>query len=45
MEFLLVSFNGRTDNPLGDLEEQPEGEYNAALAEVNKIRVPFKPEK
>lgn len=45
MGYLLVSLNEDTNAPLERLEELPESEYNAVLAEVNKIRVPFKPEK
>jgi hypothetical protein len=45
LEFLLVSIDGDTNAPVAKLEELPESEYNAVLAEVQKIRVPFKPEK
>jgi hypothetical protein len=40
--FLMVSINGETNAPVAKLEELPESEYNAVLAEVQKIRVPFK---
>jgi hypothetical protein len=45
MEFLLVSVNGISDGAITILENLPEAEYNAVLAEVQKIRVPFKTEK
>ena len=41
MGFLIVSFNGDTNAPLAQLEELPESEYAAVLAEVNKIRIPL----
>jgi hypothetical protein len=43
MEFLVVSFNGDSANALSHLEDLPEAEYNAVLAEVQKIRVPLVP--
>jgi hypothetical protein len=45
MGFLVVSVNGETNAPVEKLEDLPEAEYNAVLVEVQKIRVPFKPEK
>ena len=45
MDFLVVSVNGDTSAPIDKLEDLPEAEYNAVLAEVQKIRVPFKTEK
>jgi hypothetical protein len=45
VQFLIVSVNGDTNEPVAKLEELPESEYNAVLAEVQKIRVPFKPGK
>jgi hypothetical protein len=41
MGFLLVSVNGDSNAPLEKLEALPESEYNAVLAEVQKIRVPL----
>ena len=45
VQFLVVSVNGDTSAPVAKLEELPESEYNAVLAEVQKIRIPFKGEK
>jgi hypothetical protein len=45
LEFLVVSVNGDATNPIEALGNLPEAEYNAVLAEVQKIRVPFKTEK
>jgi hypothetical protein len=42
VQFLVVSINGDTSEPITKLEALPESEYNAVLAEVQKIRVPFK---
>lgn len=41
-QFLLVSINDNATDPLATLENLPEAEYNAVLAEVQKIRVPFR---
>jgi hypothetical protein len=43
LEFLVISINGDTNAPVAALEALPESEYNAVLAEVNKIRVPLVP--
>jgi hypothetical protein len=44
-EFLVVSVNGDATNPIEALGNLREADYNAVLAEVAKIRVPFKTEK
>lgn len=41
---LLVSVDGNPDAAVAALEDLPEADYNAVLAEVQKIRVPFKKE-
>jgi hypothetical protein len=41
LEFLVVSVDGDTAGPLAKLDELPESEYNAVLAECTKIRVPL----
>jgi hypothetical protein len=41
LEFLVMSVDGNADAPLAKLEELPEAEYNAVLAECTKIRVPL----
>lgn len=38
---LVVSVDGDTNAPIAKLDELPESEYNAVLAECNKIRVPL----
>jgi hypothetical protein len=43
LEFLIVSVDGDDKEPLAKLEELPETEYNAVLAECTKIRVPLVP--
>jgi hypothetical protein len=43
LEFIVVSFNGDENSPIAMLEDLPETEYNAVLAEVNKIRSPLVP--
>jgi hypothetical protein len=43
LEFLVVSVDGDTNAPIAALEELPETEYNAVLAECTKIRVPLVP--
>jgi hypothetical protein len=45
LSFLVVSVDGDTNAPIGKLEELPESEYNAVLAECAKIRVPLVPAK
>lgn len=45
LEFLVVSVNGDTTAPLAVLGDLPEADYNEVLAEVQKIRVPFRTEK
>jgi hypothetical protein len=45
LEFLVVSVDGKTENPVSLLEELPESEYNAVLAECTRIRVPLVPAK
>ena len=45
LEFLVVSVNGDATNPIEALGNLREADYNAVLAEVQKIRVPFKTEK
>lgn len=42
LEFLVVSVDGSSDGALAALGELPEADYNEVLAEVQKIRVPFK---
>jgi hypothetical protein len=41
LSFLVVSVDGNTNAPVALLDELPESEYNAVLAECNKIRVPL----
>jgi hypothetical protein len=45
LEYLIVSVDGDESAPVDKLGDLPEADYNAVLAEVTKIRVPFKPEK
>jgi hypothetical protein len=42
VSFLVVSVNGEATNPVEILENMPEAEYTAVLAEIQKIRVPFR---
>ena len=41
LEFLVVSVDDDTTAPLIKLEDLPEADYNAVLAECSKIRVPL----
>lgn len=41
LEFLVMSVDGDEQDPITKLEELPETEYNAVLAECTKIRVPL----
>jgi len=43
LEYLLVSVDGETASPFEKLGDLPEVDYNAVLAEVQKIRVPLVP--
>jgi hypothetical protein len=43
LEFLVVSVDGDTNAYLAKLGDLPEADYNAVLAEVQKIRVPLVP--
>jgi hypothetical protein len=43
LEFLVVSVDGDTSEPLAKLEALPEADYNAVVAELPKIRVPLAP--
>lgn len=45
LEFLVVSVDGDTTTPLEKLDELPESELNAVLAECATIRVPLVPKK
>jgi len=42
LEFLVVSVDTNVTNQLEALENLPEADYNEVLAEVQKIRVPFR---
>jgi hypothetical protein len=41
LEFLVVSVDGDTAAPVEKLGDLPEADYNAVVAEVQKIRVPL----
>jgi hypothetical protein len=43
LEYLVVSVDGVTEAPIDKLGDLPEADYNAVLAEVQKIRVPLVP--
>jgi hypothetical protein len=43
LQFLLVSIDGDSIEPFSKLGDLPEADYNAVLAEVQKIRVPLVP--
>jgi hypothetical protein len=43
LEYLVVSVDGETANAIEKLGDLPEADYNAVLAEVQKIRVPLVP--
>jgi len=43
LEFLVVSVDGDETAPIEKLGDLPEADYNAVLAEVQKIRVPLVP--
>jgi hypothetical protein len=45
MKYLLVSFDEDTQNPIETLMSQPASEYEAVVAEINKIQNPTKPQK
>jgi hypothetical protein len=43
VEFLVVSIDGQTENVIDKLGDLTESDYNAVLAEIQKIRVPLVP--
>ena len=43
LEYLVVSVDGDASAPVEKLGDLPEADYNAVLAEVQKIRVPLVP--
>ena len=45
LDLLIVSIDGDTATPVDKLLDLPSGEYDAVVAEVNKIQNPTKPEK
>jgi hypothetical protein len=45
MQFLVVSFNEEKNDPITALMQQPASEYEAVVAEINKIQNPTKPQK
>jgi hypothetical protein len=43
IELLVVSLDGVTENVVDKLGDLPEPDYNAVIAEIQKIRVPLVP--
>jgi|GEM_PF-5499229 len=45
LDFLIVSVDGDTDNPVEKFLDLPSAEYDAVLLEIEKIKNPTTPEK